>query len=389
MSFVLGLGFGIVVPALVRRAREGAKAPTLPTVSTEVQEPTEPAKSARARAAAAPPATEAPPKLDSEPRLRLHSDDTSDGIESTAFTMLLKQDALPSLRGDEDGVEETPSVSLVSYIDELDTNRDGKAEPLRVQAIGKTDIGLRRKTNEDRYVILHDEESKRRLFAVIDGLGGQGSGGLASRLAAEIIACRWAAPGLHGSISAQRPTHANNLVWALEQANKVIYETSQESQHFDGMGAAVVAAVLDEATRCMYIAHIGDSRAYRLRKGQCELLTVDHRVAHEGPMAAYLRRALGVRPNVKVDVTVGTVQTGDTYLFCSDGLSSMKSNKEIAALLAASNDPDQTTNRLIDEANKAGGKDNIAVVVVKLDDARRQGKAPDSRPYVNRPSSTG
>src|SRR5262249_12078723 len=155
------------------------------------------------------------------------------------------------------------------------------------------------------------------------------------------------------------------------------WESAKEVRHLDGMGATVVAAVYDESTRGMYIAHVGDSRAYRLRRGRCELLTSDHRVAQEGPMTAYLRRALGVRSQVHVDVAVGPAEPGDVYLFCSDGLSRMKTDQEIATLLAGGNDPARATEQLIAAANTAGGKDNVAVVVVRLDHAARSRSTTD------------
>jgi len=307
----------------------------------------------------------APPKLISA------FDDTHDSADVTRVAPSPSVPKLPNLGLDDDSGSGdssygTPSASLVSFIDELDPTRDSKHDSLRVLAAGRTDVGKRRKRNEDRYLIVSEEDEKRHLFAVVDGMGGHDGGGIAGRLAAEVLAGRFGS-SIEGSRSDKRPRDANALVWAIEHANRVIWETAQESPTLTGMGTTVVAALYDSNKRCVYIAYVGDSRAYRLRRGRCELLTVDHTIAREGPLAGYLRRALGVRPQVKVDIVVGSAEAGDTYLLCSDGLPKMKTDQEIAALLAGSDDPQVTSNALVDEANQAGGLDNIAVVVIRLD----------------------
>jgi PPM family protein phosphatase len=360
VGFLLGLGLGVVGSRLWRSARERATVHT--TSGSKRSKKTTDTGSLR----------------------KMHEE--VEPVEPTDFTKFVPKQPgvpLPNLvtEDSEDANDETPSVSLVSFIDQLDPGRDPKQEELHVTAAGRTDLGHRRKRNEDRYVIVAEEAAQRYLFAVVDGMGGRGGGGVASRMAAEVLTGRFASSDIDGSHSDKRPSNANALVWAIEHANKAIFETAKETPQLDGMGSTIVAAVYDAATRCVYIAYVGDSRAYRLRRGRCELLTMDHTLAHEGPMAGYLRRAVGVRAQVKVDVVVGSAEPGDTYLLCTDGLTKMKTDKEIATLLATREPPEMIAASLIDEANRAGGRDNTAVVVFQLADRRHAKKSSKTDPF--------
>jgi protein phosphatase len=371
VAFVLGLAAGILGPRFLRGGNVQSEAP---------------AKGGKRKL------SKAPPRLEEEaPTIQkvswgsIEHSEPADLTKMAVTPPLLKREQLPNIAADEseDEAEGTPSVSLVSYIDQLDPHNAPK-EPLQVVAAGKRDVGKKRRRNEDRYVIVNDDNVHRHLFAVVDGMGDHGGGAVASRLTSEILSGRLGSSDKPGSKSDKRPSDANALVWAIEHANRVVWETSQETAQLEGMGSTVVAAVYDPEKRCIYIAYVGDSRAYRLRKGRCELLTSDHTLAPDGPMASYLRRAVGVRDHVKVDVVVGYAEAGDTYLLCTDGVSKMKTEKEIATILAENDDPQNAVDALIAGANAAGGMDNMAVVVFRVDRRMKRHSSPSSVNFRSR-----
>lgn len=228
----------------------------------------------------------------------------------------------------------------------------------------RTDTGRRRRRNEDALVC------EPPLFAIADGMGGAQAGEVASRLAAETLREQE-----FGDLSALEQT-----VELIREANRRVYAYSSENASARGMGTTMTVALV-EGNR-VTIGHVGDSRAYLLRDEQLTQLTQDHSLvaelvrsgrlspeeAESHPRRSVITRALGTDSDVEVDVFSLQGRDGDLYLLCSDGLTSMVSDEAIASLLSNSRaDLDNAAEKLIDAANKAGGEDNISVVLFALD----------------------
>lgn len=243
----------------------------------------------------------------------------------------------------------------------------------------RTDTGRVRKNNEDSY----GAAQELNLFVLSDGMGGLEAGEVASRLAVETILahCREgeANPslGLVGEAIEGVSSATNRLASGVRLANYQIHHAAEESAGKQGMGATVVAARFTD-TR-MSLAHVGDSRAYRLRDESFEPLTQDHSfvaeqvrggtLTHEQARASRLRnvltRALGVDPEVQVEVNEELIMEDDTILLCSDGLTRELSDQQIASVLEETQDPQEAADRLVDLAYQAEGGDNITALVVR------------------------
>lgn len=247
----------------------------------------------------------------------------------------------------------------------------------------RTDIGRVRENNEDTFQLAPE----LNLFVLCDGMGGQASGEVASRLAAETIVthCSDAAADpdlpLVGKPLDGISDAGNRLASAVRAANTALLKAAAENPDWNGMGATVVAAqFMDDR---MILAHVGDSRVYRLRSGELEQLTRDHSFVAEqvrrGIMTAQeaersrlqnvLLRALGAEPLVDVDVSEELALDGDTILLCSDGLTRELTDAQIAAALNEAIDENEDAqdiaDRLIGLANRAGGGDNITAIVIR------------------------
>ena len=224
-----------------------------------------------------------------------------------------------------------------------------------------TDIGLHRKTNEDTFVVAPP------LFAVCDGMGGAQAGEVASGLAAETLAA---------AVADGRP-----LLAAAEQANAAVFQRANDDIGHAGMGTTLTAVVLAGDTG--HFVHIGDSRAYLLRDGALEQLSDDHSLVGEmvrdgrlseeeaasHPHRSILSRALGTEPLARIDEFEVDLRAGDVLLLCSDGLSGAVPAEAISKALGRAA-PDDAAAKLIAEARKHGGPDNITVVVLRLDEPR-------------------
>lgn len=225
------------------------------------------------------------------------------------------------------------------------------------QYAAATDVGLIRSNNEDAYL------AAPPLFAVADGMGGHRAGEVASAGAIRVL-------------QAEAGHDSDSLVAAVQAANRAVHAEASANPQLAGMGTTITAmmATHDAAQ----IVHVGDSRAYRLRDGKLRRLTRDHtvvdRLAREGkipaeevdrhPQRSVLERALGVGPEVEVDVQLLDVRPGDRILLCTDGLTSMLDDDEIQAILEREADPALAARALIQAALSAGGKDNVTAVVV-------------------------
>lgn len=236
---------------------------------------------------------------------------------------------------------------------------------------GLSDVGRCREVNQDTFVV----DEALGLFAVADGMGGHAAGEVASDLAIHAVA---------HSLRSHNPDHASwsadeacaLLRQALREGNRRIVESVESRTEWRGMGTTLVAMVriAGEAV----IAHVGDSRAYRLRGAEFNQLTSDHSLVNEqvkagiltpeqaqrSPYRNIVTRALGNQPEVQVDLIRTPVEAGDIFILCSDGLSGMLSDEEIRGVLERDGTtPQVACRRLVDQANANGGEDNITVIV--------------------------
>ena len=253
------------------------------------------------------------------------------------------------------------------------------------ESICRSDTGLQRRENED------SAYAAAPLFVVADGMGGAQAGEVASRLAIEAFQ-----RGLDSTGSPEE-----RLANRVRAANRQIYDRSRTETGREGMGTTLTAAYLDDAQ--LAIAHVGDSRAYLFRDGQLTRLTQDHSLvdelvrrgklteaqAAEHPQRSIITRALGPEPDVEVDTFTYPVRPGDVLLLCSDGLTSMISEDTVAGVLESARTLEEAARRLIDEANDAGGRDNITVVLFRVEEVGADGRdsaTPDQPTIVGEPS---
>lgn len=234
-----------------------------------------------------------------------------------------------------------------------------ETEEFRLETSGRTDTGRVRESNEDSFCV----DRQAGLIAVADGVGGQASGEVASRMAIDKMReyFRTAREGtVHASGSGSDYSQAAiSLGNAVHYANRAIYEASVGADRLRGMGSTI-AAVLVRGSG-ISVAHVGDSRVYLGRAGQFEPLTEDHALKARG-LKHVLTRALGAGPKVEVDLSELTLADGDIVLLCSDGLNAMLPDSEIFAAVQSLKDPFRACTRLVVRANERGGRDNVTVV---------------------------
>jgi protein phosphatase len=238
-----------------------------------------------------------------------------------------------------------------------------------VEQYAATDTGLQRPANEDSLL------ARSPLFVVADGMGGAQAGEVASRIAVESFR--------HGVDDSAKPETA--LVDLARAANSRIHELSHSNAEQAGMGTTLTAVYVGE--KDVTIAHVGDSRAYCLRDGELLRLTDDHSLvdelmrqgrltpeeAVEHPQRSVITRALGPEMSVEIDTSSHHGQTGDVYLLCSDGLTTMVPEPQLAELLLAHPKLSDAGEALIAAANEAGGRDNITVVLLRLEEVDSTG----------------
>jgi len=255
---------------------------------------------------------------------------------------------------------------------------------LRVAAdhFSHSDTGRARRANEDAYF------ARAPVFVVADGMGGAQAGEVASRLAIEAFE--------RGLSDGAGVSGEELLSERVQEANQRIHEMSQESMGRAGMGTTITAAHVGEHD--VAIAHVGDSRAYRLRGEEFTRLTEDHSLveemrrrgqltaqeADEHPQRSIITRALGPEPDVVVDTRSWRGVAGDIFLLCSDGLTSMVPETQVADIVRGAGTLPDAGHALIDAANAAGGRDNITVVLFRLEEV---GDGDD--PAREQPTSAG
>ena len=243
-----------------------------------------------------------------------------------------------------------------------------------------TDTGRVREHNEDAI----GSDGDIGLMVLADGMGGYNAGEVASGIAVQIVselATEAAAREDRDDIDPHSGLMRQSIILrdAVYRANKIIYQTAQSQTHCEGMGTTIVACMFYDNK--VSIAHVGDSRAYRLREGQFEQVTLDHSLLQElvdrGFYSAeeaqrstnrnYVTRALGVEPTVEVEVHEHEVLPGDFYLLCSDGLPDMVEDEDIHLTISTFNASlDVVSQQLVELANNQGGRDNVSVMLAQV-----------------------
>ena len=269
---------------------------------------------------------------------------------------------------------------------------------LRVKSYGSTDVGLLRTHNEDCFAV----SDRNQLYVLADGMGGHNHGEVASRIAVdsifESVPDSLSNDGtLPVTYDAKLSRHSNCLKTSIHSAHDQVLGAIREDGSLLGMGTTIVSALHHDRT--MSVAHVGDSRGYRLRHGHLELLTQDHTWVNEQVVAGYLSeeqakshplknvvtRALGGDSDIVVDVLETQAQPGDLFLLCSDGLTTMLNDEEIHERLVTSDSLEDTCRRLIQDANARGGFDNITVVLLQVYEADDQNPRKLDNPAMSGP----
>jgi len=251
---------------------------------------------------------------------------------------------------------------------------------MKIRYAAKTDVGMKRTHNEDYFSLIEDEQ----LFIVADGMGGHASGEVASKMAAETIGefyqrtrededATWPYK-MDRSLSYIE----NRLVCGIRLANLRIFETASRDIRYKGMGTTMVSSLV--CGDKIYCGHVGDSRCYRVRDSEISQLTRDHSLLEDYkeakpdmteeeernfPHKNVITRALGMRETVQVDIQGHQIKSGDVYLLCSDGLSGMVTDPQICDIVSRSKSLERAVAELVDQANRAGGTDNITTLLLQ------------------------
>ncbi|GCF06943.1 Stp1/IreP family PP2C-type Ser/Thr phosphatase [Dictyobacter arantiisoli] len=252
--------------------------------------------------------------------------------------------------------------------------RGPRTRPLALTVAQRTDVGRKRQHNEDSvaYIIPKDQqllENKGALFIVADGMGGHAAGEVASEIAVDTVCTLY-----YQDADTDIPT---SLRRAIQYANATIYQRATENTEHSGMGTTCVVAVLRGKTA--YVANVGDSRAYMVRKGHVRQISQDHswvaeqvrmgqmseEEAQSHSMRNIITRSLGPFPEVEVDIFVEPVEEGDAFVLCSDGLCGMLNDNEITSIVEQFG-PQESVYRLVEYANAQGGIDNITAIVARV-----------------------
>jgi PPM family protein phosphatase len=250
------------------------------------------------------------------------------------------------------------------------------------RASGATDVGRRRDHNEDDVLVRPD----LYLYVVADGAGGHNAGEVASAIATRSVASYFEStrPAYKGKPDIDEFglwTCARRLGAAVQMANRDVIEIAASSNKRRGMGTTIVAAAISPRSNVIHVAHVGDSRCYRMRHGHIEQMTQDHSLITDALElrpdiddatlarlpANVITRALGMEKVVRVPVRTYGIVNGDRYLLCTDGLSNMVGPAGLSEAICREAALDEIVRRLIDMANAAGGHDNIAAVVISCD----------------------
>ncbi len=238
---------------------------------------------------------------------------------------------------------------------------------MKLQFCAKTDIGLRRNNNEDLFFV----DEKQGLFIVADGMGGHAAGEIASQIAVETV--------YQSLQETDQDNPEKQLKQAIEQANRAVEQAANGNKAWQGMGTTLTILLLQQQQG--YLAHVGDSRIYRLHNSQFEQLSDDHSLVGEqirqgiltpeqakvSTLGNILLQAIGMTPELDICQKSIPLTAGDRFLLCSDGLTGMVTDTEIEEILKRPDKLNSLCNTLVEKAISAGGKDNITVVVLQID----------------------
>ncbi len=322
------------------------------------------------------------PRSDAIPSLVLQRDRDSD----PEITMMGKvpEDVLALLQGklsadvpiEEEEAFDIDVQELVSETAEEEIT--GKHALILVVGVARSDRGRKRQCNEDAFLIVEEQH----LFVVADGMGGHNAGEIASQKAVDTIGECFSNNVFPGEPKPDWPRRGDELVRAIHDANDKVLELAQSRDDYSGMGTTVVAVRFSPNKQRAYIAHVGDSRCYRIRHDELHHLTEDHTLGRlmgaTGKTARHLAQAVGVRPEVAVDLTVDEPQPGDHYLVCSDGLTKMVPDSRLLEIATIDENLDLRCQQLIDEANERGGRDNITVIMVRVESPLKTDNEPSA-----------
>lgn len=268
--------------------------------------------------------------------------------------------------------------------------RSKKSNEIRISAFGCTDVGLVRSNNEDSFLMSDlasssetDELNNIRLgkrgglFVVSDGMGGAQAGEIASQMAVTVLRSE-----LRKALAARGASETSSheqLAKAVQRANFMIWNESQNSASKSGMGATLTAALVRDGKA--FIAEVGDSRAYLIRSGSIIQITTDQSLvellilageltreeAEHAPIKNVILQAMGTQPEVKVALTSVDLKRGDYLLLCSDGLSNKVSEAEMLKFTLRASSLEMACKQLVELAKRRGGEDNITVIIIHLD----------------------
>jgi protein phosphatase len=242
---------------------------------------------------------------------------------------------------------------------------------MRITCAGNTDVGVVRSGNEDNFLL----DCAQGLFIVADGMGGHAAGEVASEMAVNIVSRELGS--LRGLPDGEA---ASRLRTAIRKANGAIFERTLAEHEKRGMGTTATVMVL--FSRRYMIGQVGDSRAYLLREGRLLQLTKDHSYVQEQvdaglltpeqarthPYSNVITRCVGANEDVAPDVYFGNLEQNDLVLLASDGLTGMLEDDQLAKILTTEDNPESAVNRMIADANRRGGLDNITAIVIRVEE---------------------
>jgi protein phosphatase len=252
---------------------------------------------------------------------------------------------------------------------------------MKLESYGMSNVGMKRVQNEDSYLINED----MGLYAVADGMGGHLGGEFASKLAVKTVEeviqkfqNDTDATQIKG-VNSDGTDLGDQLKHAIQEASRRIHRQALYDDNLRGMGTTVVVTLVNP--KSLYIANVGDSRAYRIRNGKIKQLTEDHSLVSEQVKAGVLSasdarshrlkniitRSVGYQEDVEIDIAIHEVEVGDHYLMCSDGLSNLVDDREIEKIVSE-HDVREACEKLIQSANSRGGDDNITVLLIQVDE---------------------
>ena len=243
-----------------------------------------------------------------------------------------------------------------------------------MKAVGISDVGKCRKNNEDAFYVPSPSDAIQNLFIVADGMGGCNAGEVASQYAIDSFL---------DYIRQEQDIHYQEdipdlLSEAMGASNQAVYEKSNTCREFAEMGTTLVAAAVQDGK--IFVAYVGDSRAYLFRKKELSPLTTDHSYVMElvklgsitreeaatHPKRNIITRAVGIKDTVETDAVMEKAMKGDILLLCTDGLSGMLSDKEMAEIIGKRTTLEKKAQRLVEMANERGGYDNISLILVDV-----------------------